>query len=406
MMAIAQGIKKQTIFKKQTALGTAASGSGGQLLRRTTSVLEGSRDTYAATEIATHQQSTGVTLGVFKPKGKITGILSPKTYASFFQSLLSSDFAAVTPITGLTLTIGGTAGAWTITDTLGTAFLTGGIKIGDVLRLSGANLAAGNVAKNLLVTGVTSTVITCMVLNGSALTTESSKASSTVTVIGKKSKAPLTGHTNDYYTLEEWYSDISRSEVFADMKVSAAAVTVPATGLCTAAFDFVGAASPSRTGAQVLTTPTAETTTPIVSAVTGAIIANGVSVGYLTGANFTISNNANVEAVVGSNHSPDIFIGRTSVSGSFTAMFSDGALQALFDAESTFNLVIVLPADATTASEFVSFSMSKVKLTSDTPDDGEKSIVRTYAFTAEINGDGGAVLANDQTILSIQDSAL
>jgi hypothetical protein len=41
---------------------------------------------------------------------------------------------------------------------------------------------------------------------------------------------------------------------------------------------------------------------------------------------------------------------------------------------------------------------------SDTPDDGEKTIVRSYAFTAEYNGSGGAALALDQTILSIQDT--
>jgi hypothetical protein len=37
-------------------------------------------------------------------------------------------------------------------------------------------------------------------------------------------------------------------------------------------------------------------------------------------------------------------------------------------------------------------------------DDGEKQIVGTYNFTAAINGAGGAALANNQTIISIQDS--
>ena len=42
-------------------------------------------------------------------------------------------FAAVTSLTGLALTIAGTSGAWTAT---GTGFLAGGLKIGDVFRIT------------------------------------------------------------------------------------------------------------------------------------------------------------------------------------------------------------------------------------------------------------------------------
>ena len=50
------------------------------------------------------------------------------------------------------------------------------------------------------------------------------------------------------------------------------------------------------------------------------------------------------------------------------------------------------------------FTMGRIKLTGDAPDDGEKSILRTYPFTAELNSAGGAALAWDQTIITIQDS--
>jgi hypothetical protein len=48
--------------------------------------------------------------------------------------------------------------------------------------------------------------------------------------------------------------------------------------------------------------------------------------------------------------------------------------------------------------------MGRIKITGDAPDDGEKNIMRTYPFTAEINGSGGAALAWDQTIITVQDS--
>ncbi len=50
--------------------------------------------------------------------------------------------------------------------------------------------------------------------------------------------------------------------------------------------------------------------------------------------------------------------------------------------------------------------MSAVKLFGDAIDDGEaKELIRTYPFTAQLNGSGGASLADHQTIISIQDSA-
>ncbi len=60
-MAIASGILKISAFKKQSGLGSAASGSGGTELRRVTTILEAPRDTFESNEIKKHQQSTGVT---------------------------------------------------------------------------------------------------------------------------------------------------------------------------------------------------------------------------------------------------------------------------------------------------------------------------------------------------------
>jgi hypothetical protein len=111
-----------------------------------------------------------------------------------------------------------------------------------------------------------------------------------------------------------------------------------------------------------------------------------------------------VGASIGSAVSPDLNQGRLKVSGSFVSMFEDTVLQALFDAQTAVSLCAVACSDTTATSDFVGFTMGKIKLTGDAPDDGEKAIMRTYPFTAEINGAGGTALAFDKTILSIQDS--
>jgi hypothetical protein len=139
--------------------------------------------------------------------------------------------------------------------------------------------------------------------------------------------------------------------------------------------------------------------------VNGVLLVNGVLQSVVTALNFTIANGAaDMGAVVGTNLSPDVQKGRVRVSGQFTALFDSASLQTLYDSETAIALHSVVAASADAAASFLRYSLGKIKLTGDTPDDGEKGIVRTYPFTAEINGAGGAALADDQTIISIQDS--
>lgn len=403
-MAVAQGINKKTVYKKQTGLGAAATGSGGQIVRRTSSVFQAPPDTYESNEIVSHQQGTGVGIGVVKPAGKIDGLLSPGTYSALLASLLRKDMTATAAMTGLSITIAASGQNWTLTRGSGD-FLAGGLKIGDVVRLTAGTFNAANSQKNLLVIGLTATVATVKVVNGSALVAEGPIASATLAVTGKKSIVPLTGHTNDYYTFEEWYPDLTRSEVYNDQQIAQAALNLPATGNATISLDTVGR---TRTlgSAQVLTTPTAETVTDILTAVNGVVLVGGTPVANVTGAQVTINGNtAHSDAVVGSNVVDDMQRGRVTVSGSFTAKFDSVTLQTIFEARSTTSLVLAITEDATANADFVVINIPMIKLTGDTPDDGEKAIIRTYPFTAQINSAGGAALATDQTIISIQDSA-
>jgi hypothetical protein len=403
-MAVAQGINKKTVYKKQTGLGASASGTGGQIIRRTSSVFQAPPDTFESNEIVSHQQSTGVGMGVVKPAGKIDGLLSPGTYSALLASLLRMNMTAGVSATGMTIAVAVSGQNWTLTRSTG-SFLTDGFKIGDVGRLTAGTFNAANSQKNLLVIGVTALALTVKPLNGAALVAESGISGATFAVTGKKSLVPLTGHTNDYYTFEEWYPDLTRSELYADQQIGQAALNLPATGNATISLDSVG-----RTrllgAAQVLTTPTAETVTDILTAVNGVVLVNGVAVTNVTGAQITINGNVqHSDAVVGSNVVDDVQRGRVAVSGSFTAKFDSVTLQTIFESRGTTSLCLAVSEDATATADFVVINLPMIKLTGDTPDDGEKAVIRTYPFTAQINGAGGAALATDQTIVAIQDSA-
>lgn len=403
-MTIAKEINKVVTVYKQTGLGVPRSGSGGQALRRETSMGKLAVATYENNEITSHQQSTGKTHGGRSATFTLNGLLSGNTYSTLFASLLRGTFTATADITAASITITMPGGVPTLTDA-GNTFLTKGIKIGDVIRITAGTYSnAVNRDNNLLVLSVTETVITGVTLNGSVMIAEGPIGSSTISVVGKKCAAPITSQTSDYWTVEEYHADITRSELFTDAVFSTADITIPASGNTTLAFNAL-ALDRTSSGAQVLTTPTAETTTAVVQGIHGVVIIQGVSVANVTGATIKIDGTvAPMVNVLGSNIAPDISRDILKVSGQITAFFQDGTLPGYFEAATPISIAIVDAVDNTNASEFVSFVMSKVKLDGDDKDSSATGIVRTYPFTAEINGDGGTVLANAKTILTIQDS--
>lgn len=402
-MPNANGVAMTLAYKAQSALGTPASGGSGQLVRRrpgTSFTL--ARDTYENDEIVSHRQSTGQTAGIRRVTGKLMGLLSGASYSAFYSTLLKKLFVATTSITTLSLTIATSGSNFTVTRASGD-FLTGGIKIGDVVRISAGSVNAANLNKNLLVIGVTATILTVTPVNSVAMVAEGPIASCTISVPGKKAWAAVSSHTDDYYTFEEWFSDLPRSETWTDCKPTQVAIGLPASGNVTNDFDFIGL---NRTlgAAQVLTSPTAETTSSVDQAVNGKLIINGVVV-PITGAQITLNGGEKPgEAEVGSNAITDTDEGRVMVSGSFTAKFTGVSLQTLYDDQTPIVLALVVAVDSTAASDFVAFVMPRIKVFSDTRDDGEKAIIRTFNFVAEYNGSGGTSLASHATIFSMQDS--
>jgi len=404
-MSVATGIAKITVVKSQTGLGVPAAGAGGQALRRVTSIAKETRATYENNEIVAHQQSTGVNLGTASTDWAFDGLLSPGTYSTLIAALVRKVFTATTPIAAASLTIAGAAPSFTVTRGAG-SYLGDGVKIGDVVRITaGTYVNPVNRDNNLLVTGVAALVLNVMTANGTVLIAEGPIATSTLTVIGKKALVPMSGHTDTLFTLEEWYSDLGKSELFPDMRIGKADIAIPASGNATIKLASQGLGVRTLGDVQVLTTPTAATTAPVLTGVRGVLTVNGTQILTVTGVSFSIDGQLTAEGpVVGSNFSPDMARGRIKVTGQFTGLFDSTTLSTLYHNETLTSLVALMTADNTNNADFVSFSMSAIKLTSDQPDDSEKAIIRTYAFTAQLNAAGGAALASDQTIISCQDS--
>lgn len=403
MANIAQGVSKVLAYKKQTGLGSPASGSGGQELRRTTSTINLTKEAYQSAEIRSDQQIADYRHGPRQVTGTVSGEVSPGTYKDFLASVLRQDFTAVTSLSSAALTLVASTGV--ITFQTGNP-LTAGIKIGMVVRLAGAGLNAANVAKNLLVLAVSASAMTVAPINGVALANESTSVTGvTVSIPGKVSYVPESSQTHDYYTIEHWFSDISQSEVFSDVNITNAAVSIAATGLSTINFPVVGLNIATDTS-QVLTTPSAISTTGAVAGANGLMYVAGQAVAVITSIDFDINGNTvAADAVVGSNARPDVFQGTVNVTGNMSVYFTDATFRDYFINETEVAVNVVLTTSSAGTADFISFQMSRVKVGGADVTDGQNGLTRTFPFVALKNTAGGALLANYATTIMVQDSA-
>lgn len=402
-MPIAKGTAKVVAYKREVTWGTLAGAASGKQLRRVTADFNLEKESYESNEIRTDRQVADFRHGVRSATGSLNGELSSKSYADFMQSIVARDFTTAPTATGLTLTIAaGAAPLWTVTRSAG-SYLTDGFRVGMVIRLSGGTLDTANTNKNLLIVSLTATIATVLPMNGVAMLAQSAIATTTATATGKYTYVPGSGHTDDSYTVEEWYSDIAQSEVYSGMKVNSMAVQLPATGLATIDIGFAGKDLASKGTAQYFTSPTAQGSDGIYAAVQGAMLVGGAVVGLITSADFSVERATENATAVGSNSVAEIFTGRIRVSGNLSVYFQDATFRNYFDAETPVSVVIAMAEDSTGTADFISFMLPKVKLGTFSKADAELGIVAQASFTALLNDVSSAGL--ELSTIAIQDSA-
>jgi Phage tail tube protein len=401
-MPQASGIFKQVALKREVTYGTVPAASGSQLMRRVQSTIDLSKDTYQSNEIRTDFQISDFRHGVRRVKGSLQGELSPKTYSDVLSAVLKRDFTAGVSATGMSITIAGTAPAFTLTRAAG-SFLTDGFKVGDVVRLTAGSFNVVNINKNLLITALTATVATVMTLNGSSLVAEGPIASATMAVQGKKTYIPTTGHTDVSYSIEHWFNDISQSEVFSGVKFDKATIDLPPTGMAKVSFDILGQ-NIVTAASRYFTSPTAVPSTGVLAAVNGVLLVNGAVQAVVTGLNIVMDPTVSGDPVVGANAVPYLFPGPVNVTGQFTAYFTDATLRDLFVNETETSLIVTLTTDNTATADVIAFTLPRIKVGGASKNDGTGGLVQTFPFQALINNAGGTGTSSEQTTIVMQDT--
>jgi len=385
MATKAKGVSKLVAYKKETTFGVPSGPTGGKLLRRTSADFTSTRENYQSSEIRTDQQVADFRLGTSSTDGSISGELSPGSYTDLIQAVLAKDFVAGGTAASLSVTIAASSGFFTLTRATG-SYLTDNFKVGEIVRMTGAGLNIANQANNCLVVNVSALVLTVRAISGTTLVAEGPIATVAIASIGKETIIPLTGHTDQSFVLEEWYSDIAQSEVHSGVKFGNFSVTVPATGLVTTDFTAMGKGLYQTGTTQYFTTPTALSTTGVVAAVNGAVIINGsATTACVTSFDFSVDRAMEASQCIGSNTAEEIFTGTLTVSGSFSTYFESGTVRDFFENETDVALVLALATGEEKTANAMTFVLPKVTISSFSKADSDLGVVATCAFTAVLN---------------------
>lgn len=404
MSILAKGVDKKIAYRKETTWGVVAPDSGAKQLRRVTSQFNQMAEELQSAEIRQDYQISDYRHGSLSTEGSLNGELSPSTYSDFFAAALAKDFVAGGVTASAALTIAVSGDFYTITRDSG-SWLTDGFYVGNVIRLTGAGFAPANVGKNIQILSITALVLTVRTFDENTLTAEGPIAAAGAAVVGKQTFAPLTGHTSDSFTVEEFYGGgVNVSEVHTGNKVGSVAVQLPASGFCTVDFTFMGKGMMQTGASQHFATATAASTTGLTVGVSGSVLVNGAPAGVITNASFNIDRGLEPAVVVGSKYAADIFDGRINVTGDFSTYFENEVYRDYFIDETKISLVFALTTGSEANAEVISFVLPSVKLGSSSRNDGETGIVQDHSFQAILNTVTTTGLP--ATTLLIQDSSV
>lgn len=400
-MAIATGINNKIAYKKETAWGTTGGATGAKYLRRVSADFNLTKETYQSEEMRTDYQVSDFRHGVLRAEGSLNGEFSAGSYSDFFAAAVRRNFTTAT-LAGASVTVSATGSptVYKLVRSVG-SFLTDGWKIGMVVRCSGLTATADN-GKNLLVSAVSALEVTVVPIDGSTMTGQAVTSSATFTVPGKVTYAPLTGHTGDSFSVEQWFSDVQQSEVYTGLKVNTVGVSIPATGMTTVDFSFMGKDLYQTGTTQFFTTPTAAGSTGIFAGVNGVVVYNGASVAVITDASVNINSDMTDAVVLGSNSIAGVFEGRVTVDGSMSVYFQDATFRDAFKDETEVSIVFALTASNDKAADFATITLPRVKLGSFSKADAMDGIIASCDFTALLQGTNTA--GKELTTVMIQDS--
>jgi hypothetical protein len=392
-MSLAEGVATRVAYKfysdptitpgTEPSPASDPAATGGQVLRRVSASMTLQKDTYQSAEIRSDRQIGDFRHGTKRAPGGISGELSPKTYEDLFESSMRGTWSSGAQLDYTDLT-SVTADNSSSKMTFGGGDpISLGMRVGYILRFSGLTQSANN-DKNFVITsigGSNNREVTVY----PAPTTATSDSSFDVVVAGSSLIIPASSHVKRKLAIEVYDAGLDMARLFTECRSGGFNIQLPPTGMSTVDFDFMGRnmATYESVSAPFFSAPSDVTTTGIIAAVNGLLRVSGQTVGVVTGLNIQHQMDLSGPAVVGTDLVPEIFQGRSVVSGQITALFADMDLINDFINENEIEILAYLTTTSAANSPAMTFYLPRVKLGgADLPAQGEQEQVITLPFQA------------------------
>lgn len=407
-MAIAQSKNTEVRYGKQSGLGAPVAGGGAsKVIRRASTSIQHTRSTFRSAEKRSSGQVANEGHGQNLVSGDVSAELYAGSWTDFWAAVMQRDFDAVSAINA-------SAGdGFTITSNVltraaggGQSFVTNGVRVGQVIRLSGI-AASADAGRNCLVSAMTATTLTLAPLDGVALSNiVAPDEDATITVAGKKTYIPTDGHTDDYFTVEDFKRDADLSTVFSDVKVGRVQISSQPNQPVQLTWGFVGTGdTDDYTGvaAPYFTSPTAADSNVMYSTARAYLRLNGTVIAVATGFNLTVDLGLQAPEVIASQIAPEVFRGTSAeITGEMTLYLKDHSIRNLFLNETEVELSLVFESPGAAPRSFFNVFLPRVKVNSATPDDSDTGRVQTVNIRAL---ERPAATGYDATSIMVQDSA-
>lgn len=370
------GINRIIAAKVESVWGTAAGTGSAKKYRRTAFNVNYKKDFYQSREMRDDQQRVKPGTGGARVEGTMAYELSGGSHQAFFEAHLRAAAAAVANITSLTLDVAGSGPTYTITRS-GGSWISDGVRIGRTVRCT-AGLLTANKNRNLIVTALTALIMTVYPTDGSGMTAETGVSSCTVTVPGKTIVMPSTGHTETSFTVEDLMS-ATQSRLFTGVELGQLALDFTPGQNATGTSNVVGRGQTLDTTGY-FSSPTALSTTPLLSGPRGILLINGAVQAVVTQASLNLNGNLTTDAVLGSIYAPAIGQGPMDGTGQVTIQVVDNTFLTNFSADTGFELLVWMAETGAANAEFMSFHVADCLLSAADIDDVPGKLKHTLPF--------------------------
>lgn len=400
-MALQTGKNLIVASKVEGTFNVAPGASGAKVLRLKGGGLSLSKTPIRSEEIRGDALTAIARHGSRSVSGDFETELSVDGFDEEFEALMRSTWAAavtitqaqMTSITTTTSTIVAAAGSW----------LTQGVRVGDIVTLTGHATTANNDLR-LRVRAVTASTITVI---GTPLTLDAGADTSFTLTVLRKLKNGTTPTKRTFY-IDQYNQDIDLSQVFGGCRWTSMRISGTPDGMATMTLGVLGASGTAlASGASpYYTSPTLPTGAPLVFA--DALIAFGAAgseadLTILTNVELNLEITAKTEPVVGSAVSPDVFDNEMRLSGSFSMLRDDLTKFQGFVDETEYCLHILLQEATAVPKACLAFFVPRLKLMgNDGPLGNDGGLIQTIAWEAGVSVGTSSL---DTTMLTISTSA-